>query len=155
MNTSVFETTADQLRNAQAKLTFLGPQSKPVPTVVIFVEGHVPSIEAFIPWQRSRRPYQNDDLPYTIKFAVSRVEFVRLLQTEKALLTGSSPAGAEFVSFTVVVETVSGSRAGEEFAIREPLLEQFYKTAIGAMNPDNSAARQGLSSQATKMGLKL
>jgi hypothetical protein len=154
MNTSVLEITADQLRTAQAKLTFLGPQSKPVPTVVFFIEGHLPSMEAFIPWHRSRRPYENDDLPYTVKFAVSRAEFMRLLQAERGLLAGSSSSGGEFISFTVVVETPSGG-AGEEFTIREPLLEEFYKTAIGAMNPDNSAARQGLSGQATKMGLNL
>jgi hypothetical protein len=154
MNVSVFDVTSDQLLTAQVKLTFLGPQSKPVSTVVFFIEGHPPSMEAFVPLHRSRRPYENDDLPYTVKFAVSRAEFMRLLQTEKGLLTGSSSSGAEFISFTVVVETLSG-RTGEEFIVREPSLDEFYKTAIGAMNPDNSAARQGLSGQATKMGLNL
>ncbi len=154
MNASVFDATADQLRTAQAKLTFLGPQSKPIPTVVFFIEGHSPLMDAFVPFHRSRRPYENDDLPYTVKFAVSPAEFVRLLRTEKGLLAGSSSSGAEFLSFTVVVETPSG-RAGEEFTIREPLLKEFYQTAIGAMNPDKLAARQSLSDQATKIGLKL
>ncbi len=154
MNASLFEVTPDQLRSAQAKLTFLGPQSKPVPTLVLFIEGHLPLMKAFVPFHRSRHTYENDDLPYTAMFAVSRAEFVRLLRAEKGLLAGSSSSGGEFVSFTVVAEGVGG-RTGEEFMIREPSLEEFYKTAIGAMNSDNSTAREGLSRQATRIGLDL
>jgi hypothetical protein len=154
MNASVFDAIEGQLRAAQAKLTFLGPQSKPIPTLVLFTEGRAPSMKTFVPFHHAHHPYDNDDLPYTVQFAVSRDEFLRLLRAEKALLTNASASGAELISFTVVIQTTGGI-AGDEFVVKESQAEPFYRGAIGALNPENSAARQGLTSQALKMGLKL
>ena len=154
MNTSVLDATEDQLRNSQAKLTFVGPQTKPIPTVVFHAEGYAPSMDAFVRFHHSGRSYQNDELPNTIQFAVSPSEFMRFLRAVKPVLTASSSSGLELVSFTVVHQSVGG-RTGEEFIIREPSVEQFYRAAMGALDPQNSNAKQGLRSQAAKMGLDL
>ena len=69
MNSVILDATENQLRRSQAKLTFLGPQTKPIPTVVLFAEGHVPSMETFVRYHHARRPYENDDLPYTGRVA--------------------------------------------------------------------------------------
>ena len=151
MKTSVLDATEAQLRRAQAKLTFLGPQTKPIPSIVLFTEGYAPSLDAFVPYHRSRRTYAVDDLPYTLRLAVSSAELMRMLRAAKALLVGPTSSGPELVSFTVVNETPS--RAGEEFVIQESVVERFYKAAIGALDPKNSAARQALSAQAANVGV--
>jgi hypothetical protein len=152
MDIVVLDATEDQLGQSQGKLTFLGPQTKPVPTVVFSAENHTPAIQAFVPFHLSRRPYQNDDLPYTVTFMVSRTEFMRLLKAVRPLVVMPG-SGSDLISFTVVHESPNG-KSGGEFMIKESLAEAFYRAAIGALSADNVAGQKALSDQAAKSGLK-
>lgn len=147
MAESILDATEQQLKRAQAKITYLGEQTKPIPTVVFFTEGHKPSRNSFLKVQRSPHPYTNDELPYTVQFSVTAFEFRRILSTLKPVLTKEEIGkGPQFLSFSIVRE--NGSQIeGHEFAIGPSFGEVFYRRLISALEPKNEAARTGLAKQ--------
>lgn len=69
----IWEPTSAMLNGAQAKLTWLGTQSKPIPTVVFSVaEISVPAFQAL---QGDTMPYGNDSTPYTRSFKINAKQF--------------------------------------------------------------------------------
>src|SRR5579864_4361589 len=102
MNESILDATIDQLRMAQAKITYLGTQSKPIPTVIFFTEGHHVDRDQFASVQQHGKAYPNDDLPYTMQFTVRPEELRRILDALKPVLAGNDKvSGPVILSFTV------------------------------------------------------
>jgi len=139
MTGSIWSLTVEQLANAQAKLTYLGEQTKIVPTVALTVEGHKLAMVRFLSVQRTRKPYANDESPYTKTAVVSRAEFQRLLAGVQPIVDKSN-VQPNFVSFTVV-NGAGAALVGQEFFISRSDGKQFYAALLQALSPGNDEAR--------------
>lgn len=131
---SMWTLTNEQLRTAQAKITYLGVQSKPVPTVTFGIAGQAVVMARFLEVQLSQQPYDNDEMPYTKSFPVSVNEFQRMLAAAKPILVQLDTGRADFLSFCVV--SGSGDEiVGKEFFIPSSRGESFYRALLGAVSP--------------------
>jgi hypothetical protein len=147
MNDSVFSVGADQLTRAQAKITYLGEQSKPISTVLFFSEGFVAELDKFLKMQAEPTPYDNDLLPSTQSFAVSPAEFHRILQSVKPILEALDPSSQpEFLSFTVAYSTDS-DWIGQEYRLDYEQGAGFYSALIEALDPDNESGVEIVTKQ--------
>jgi hypothetical protein len=142
---SVWVLTDEQCRNAQAKITYLGEQTKPVPTL-LFGVGRTPSIAAFLKVQRSAAPYDNDTMPYTKTFTVSSEEFRRMLAAVQPIVANIAEQRPDFLSFAVLCAG-NNEVVGEEFPISRALGEAFYRALLTAVSPDNEMAKMMLTNQ--------
>lgn len=122
----------DQLVKAQAKITYLGPQSKPIPTVVFAVKGHKVSMIRFVSVQRSPKPYENDELPYTKFFEVTADEFRRMLEAAINVIGTGGSTEAEFLAFTYVTGA-GASASGKEYLIPHSRGKQFYTALLSSL----------------------
>ncbi len=147
MNDSVFGLNVDQLTRAQAKITYLGEQRKPIATVILFSEGFVVELDKFLKMQDDPTPYGNDRRPYTQSFTVSAPEFHRILLSVKPILEAlDSSQKHEFLSFTVTCDTDSGL-IGQEYRLNHGQGADFYSALIKALDADNVQGREIISKQ--------
>lgn len=143
MAESILDATEQQLATAQAKVTFLGTQTKPIATVTFAPEGQVVSMDRFLAVQPGGQPYSNDGLPYTEHFAVTPAEFRRVLGALKPVLTGPEAARPPLIlSFTVV-----GDAGGGDFRIARDAARRFYLVLINSLDPENHRGRTLLHNQ--------
>lgn len=147
MSPSILNSTEEQLRSAQAKITYLGEQTKPIATVVFHTSGHKVMMKDFAKLHRGGELYTNDELPYTRFFGVTPQEFSAVLRSLLPVL--SDPAvsqGADFLSFTVL-RKVNSKVEGQEFKIGSAAGKGFYQTILKALGMDNESGRQILQKQ--------
>lgn len=143
MTESILDASEKELVNAQAKVTFLGTQTKPVGTVTFASEGHPVSMDRFIAVQPGGRSYANDSLPYTEHFSVTPAEFKRMLAAIKPVLIESNAAsGGVILSFVVV-----GDTGGREFRMNQDVGRSFYPALIKSLAPGNDFGRTMLRKQ--------
>jgi hypothetical protein len=147
MPTTITEATVEQLKSAQAKLTYLGLQDKPIGTVIFYSKGHNVRLDRFLTFQASPELYSNDNSPYTAMFEVTPVEFHRILSNLKPILTqcGNDPA-VEFLSFTIVIEAGENAQ-GQEFRIDSANADAFYQKLQGAINSENKLGLEAVTKQ--------
>jgi hypothetical protein len=147
MAESILDSSAQQLQSAEAKVTYLGEQTKPIGTVIFCSKGYKPALEHFPAVQRSRHTYTNDTSRYTQEFAVEPDEFQRMLTAVKPVLKASETySGPEFLSFAVLRQTMNGIE-GREFHIAPSTAKDFYTKLIGAMEANNIKGRKALGRQ--------
>lgn len=147
MVNTIFHATEKQLESAQAKVSYLGEQLKPIPTVVFHAKDPVLSIEHFLEVQPTPTPYPNDTLPYTKEFAVTPAEFRRMLLAVEPIVTAEHAAqGPEFLSFAVVREERSRV-TGREYRVGPASAPQFYRALIDALDAANVVGRSTLERQ--------
>ena len=151
MAQSILDSSEDQLKMAQAKITYLGEQTKPIPTIAFYTEGHRLAMETFVQFQQGQREYDNDSLPYTQTFRVTPVEFRRLLLAAKPrLIPAAKSANPNYLSFCVVRKE-AGGQVGEEFWIEPAAGAVFHRAVMEALESQNDAGRKALAGQATKL----
>jgi hypothetical protein len=145
MATEIWEVGDDQLKSAQAKITFLGEQEKPIPTIVFTVDGRKPSMVRFLTVQRSNRPYGNDELPYTKTFSVTIPEFRRILNAVRPV-TANAAAEPNFLSFCIV--TGAGNAViGREYFIDKAHGRELFAALQSSISPNNTTAHSLLAAQ--------
>lgn len=151
MSEKILDATEEQLQSAQAKITYLGEQEKPIHTVIFFTEVHTVALDHFTSVQRSPEPYTNDGLPYTKQFSVTAKEFQRVLSAVKPIVTKIDAAkGPEFISFSVTRNTDVGFE-GHEFRIGPASARPFYQNLIDALDTQNRFGRDVLIRQFTNI----
>ena len=147
MSDSILSSTAVQLQKAQAKITYLGEQSKPIATVVFHSSGHKANMEKFAKFHRESELYTNDEMPYTRFFAVTPHEFSDVLASlERVLSDPSVSRGPDFLSFTILREE-GYNIEGHEFRIGSAAGKNFFRAVLEALNEDNELGRQTLQKQ--------
>lgn len=147
MNTSIVHATAAQLASGQAKITYLGVQTKPIASVVFHAEGFNLSMDDFIEVQPTPTPYPNDTLPYTRVFTVMPAELRRMLLAVEPVITAEDAGReSEFLSFTVVREERSRV-TGSEYRIGPEAAPTFYRALLDALDPGNTAGRAAIEMQ--------
>ena len=146
---SMFDLTEQMLATAQGKITYLGEQKKPIPTVVFSTLPNSIVMDRFLPWQRSIERYDNDYMPYTVTFIVTPIEFTRIIKDlEPVIITKEVGDGLPFLSFTVIWRD-GGQFIGHETRIGYASGKEFYKILANALEPGNQAGRAALSRQET------
>lgn len=147
MSQSILDSTTEQLQTAQAKITYLGEQTKPIATVVFHAPGHEVSMKDFAKVHCTGELYTNDELPYTRAFAVSPQEFSDILKALKPVL--SDPAvsqGAEFLSFSVFRKE-NADIEGHEFRISAKAGKSFYQSILNSLSKESETGRQIIQKQ--------
>jgi len=148
---TILHATEQQLASGQAKITYLGPQTKPIPTVVLHAQDRDVSMEDFTEVQPTPEPYPNDPLPTTVVFAVTPAELHRMLLAVEPVVTATDAGGDAFLAFTVVRRERSRV-TGAEWAVGPDAAPAFYRALIGALDPANAGGRAALTRQATHVG---
>ena len=147
MTESILNVVPEKLKEAQAKITYLGEQGKPIATVVFSATGYKPALVDFLKAQHAAAPYANDTLPYTQYFSVTPQEFANILQALKPTLTDPAvSSGADFLSFSVT-RRENASLEGHEFKIGAKEGQKFYQSLIKHLKPDNKAGHEALEKQ--------
>ena len=147
MSQLILDSTEAQLQNAQAKITYLGEQTKPIATVVFHTSGYKVIMRDFAKLHRTGHLYTNDELPYTRFFAVTPQEFSEVLRSLKPVL--SDPAvsqGPDFLSF-MVLRKEDSNMEGHEFKIGSAAGKSFYQVILKALREDNELGKQILEKQ--------
>lgn len=134
--TDIFGWTSEELQLAQAKITYLGEQTRPVPTVVFSTEESAfpASLEHFLDFQQSSKAYGNDRLSTIMRFTVAPEVLRRMISNVRVTLTGKEiVAGTPFLSFTLV-RKVGNEIQGREFLISRDSGTSFYQGLISAFD---------------------
>ncbi len=138
------------MKLAQGKLTYLGEQKKAIGTVIFSVAGCPVDMARFVAVHRTGKPYPNDQLPYTVAFEVSTLEFARVLALVEPLLAAADPGAAvDFVSFAIVAEGDEVVLAAE-LAVSRGECPGFYRRLAEALDPDNQPGREAILGQLGK-----
>jgi hypothetical protein len=144
----LLQATGTDLRSLQVKLTYLGAQTKPVPSVVFTTFHHLIRMDWFVPLRRPGLHYGNDEIavwnftvtPDEIKHIVetiSRVEAVRKRgETEDAC-----------VSLMFILQGSRLGRSSFEALLDLDGFEAVTSALRNAIDEDNGLARKVLNLQ--------
>jgi len=123
-----------QLTTLQGKLTFVGPQEEPVPSVGFTSTSNTMNLSLFVPFQRAGFSYQNDTLQVRL-FTASTAQLQAMLQNAGLIpaVQAGGVGNPPYVSFSLV-NTVPGTKGYE--AILSPadgisLLNAFRNALAG------------------------
>lgn len=127
----------EQLRTLQVKLTYVGTQDKPIPTVAFTSSFNTVDMEKFKPFRRSGFHYGNDDLPNIWTFACSPEELQQMIKSVGEIeAVSQGEVIGEFLSFMMYNTTSKGDKAFEAILDAETgelLLEEIR----AALDPAN------------------
>lgn len=140
---AVGELLSSDLETAQVKLTYLGPQTKSIPTIVLTVDGHPVKWEAFAPWHHPE--HGNDEIYQRFKgdqpsLSVSVGELRAVIQnlkqvTDEINRTVSDLPIVPWVSCTVTVGT-PGQVKGVEFTFDHHSAGELFVLMRGSLRAD-------------------
>ncbi len=136
----------DQIR---MKLTYIGPQTKPIPTVILRIQDLNVGKESFYPVQRDYKIYGNDTGPYVNVFNLSPTEFKKILTAVKPLLKNSNRENTDSdrVSFSVVSQTAPGNFMGKEYFISTEFGANFYQKLVESLKDSDLDVQKAISAQ--------
>lgn len=133
--------------SAQAKITYLGEQSKPIASVVFHTANMRPDMKIFAHIDGPSNKFSNDDSPYTATFAVSSDEFTNILTALQPILSGSRISeGPDYLSFTVQRNN-GGTSSGGGFRIGPSFARRFYTAVLSGIDRHNDAGKQAVLKQ--------
>ncbi len=128
-----------QLRTLQVKLTYVGEQDKPIPTVAFTSQFNTLDLEKFRPFRRPGFHYGNDDLPNIWTFTCSPEELQRMVNTlgEIQAVRQGKVIG-EFLSFMMYNTTPAGEKVHEAILDAEmtKLLLEKIKASLDPANKE-------------------
>ncbi len=129
----------EQVRTLQMKLTYVGEQDKPVPTVAFTSHFNVLDMGKFKPYRRPGFHYGNDDLPNLWAFTCSPEELQKIIKAvgEIRVVRRGEVIG-EFISFMMHNTTPDGDRVHEAIldADTSKLLFEKIKAALDPANKE-------------------
>jgi len=138
----------EQLRTLQVKLTYVGPQKKPIPTLAFASHFDVVDMEKFRQFRRSGFDYGNDDFPNIWTFTCSPEELQQMIESvgEVEAVRQGKVIG-EFLSFMMYNTTPEGDKAFEAILDAETseLLLNKIRGAFDTGNTGGIAALDGLA----------
>ncbi|MBM3149180.1 MAG: hypothetical protein FJ008_01990 [Chloroflexi bacterium] len=126
-----------QLQTLQVKLTYVGSQKKPIPTVAFTSHFNVLDMEKFRPFRRDGFDYGNDDIAVWT-FTCSPEELQRITKSAGEIqVVRRGEVIGEFLSFMMLNTTLRGDRVHEAILDAETsrlLLEKLR----AALEPGNT-----------------
>ncbi|MCP4674849.1 MAG: hypothetical protein GY854_04935 [Deltaproteobacteria bacterium] len=128
---------AAELSRAQLKLTYVGEQTIPVPTVVISTLHRLPDLDEFTPYRSRGILYANDEGTDVRSGAVTADELKGLVQAASAQPALSpNDLGAAALTLTITRRTSTGTQGGE-MIVNLPTARSLVSALIGVANPSN------------------
>ena len=134
---------------AEAKITYLGVQTRPILTVAYATVGSEwpVTLDHFMAFQRVRRPHSNDVQPGVRRFTLSPGMFQKTVASAGGTLAESASAEEKpILSFTVVLK-IGDDFKGQEFLICRRLGERFYRSLIKPFEESGEAIPAPLAAQ--------
>jgi hypothetical protein len=126
-----------------AKITYLGDQEKPVPSVFFHSAGTATGYEVFVPCQSEGVDYSNDTVGNAGHFFISKQEQSSVL-ANLAAITPVSPPGAPRWAFVMVQISPSGPRS-IEWLTQDGGARQIVNAITRGLASENELGRQILS----------
>jgi hypothetical protein len=138
----------EQLRTLQVKLTYVGAQKKPIPTVAFTSSFNTVDMEKFKPFRRSGFHYGNDDLPNIWTFTCSPEELKGMIDAVGEIeAVRQGEVIGEFLSFMMYNTTPEGDKAFEAILDAETskLLLSKIRAALDTGNTEGIETLDGLA----------
>lgn len=134
--------TATDLRPLQVKLTYVGPQTKSVPTVVFTTFYHIPVLNWFVGLRTPGLHYSNDDIALW-NFTVTPEEMSRVVNAiaKSDIVPENRESGDPLLSLMMVAQ---GSRIGSigfEAVVTYDQFRVLSDTIRNALDSTNHLAR--------------
>jgi hypothetical protein len=136
-----------RLKLGAAKLTHVGEQTGPVPTVLIQSYYHVVALQKFHTWRTAGLSYGNDDLPIILNFSVSPQELRSIFaEVKRVWSTEEQENRPSSLSFTGMVDAPEGIQGAEVlFTYRGGV--ELHRALAGAIDQDNKIGQIVLRNQ--------
>src|SRR5262249_10300750 len=131
---------------AQAKISYLGEQTKPIPTVIFGLENREIDILQRLSREHPGALYTNDKMPYTKTFTVTEQEFRRMLSAVLPIVSTNRDSVPDYLTFLVLIGQGDTSQT-EEFLITRSGSTAFYRALLGALAQDNKPGQVLLEAQ--------
>lgn len=128
----------------QMKLTYVGEQSKVVPTVAITADSHDLDMDCFKPFRKTGVDYGNDEVATVVALSVTTEELqgiIGALGVMPAVKEGAREG--QFLSF-MMCNKVDGQTKGFEAIVDASDAEALLRTIVDELEPDSDTARQTL-----------
>jgi len=138
----------EQLRTLQVKLTYVGIQEEPIPTVAFTSSFNTVDMEKFRPFRRSGFHYGNDDLPNIWTFTCSPEELKGMIDAVGEIeAVRQGEVIGEFLSFMMYNTTSEGDKAFEAILDAETskLLLSKIRAALDTGNTGGIETLDGLA----------
>jgi hypothetical protein len=140
--------TATDLRPLQVKLTYVGPQTKSVPTVVFTTFYHIPVLNWFVGLRTPGLHYSNDDIALW-SFTVTPEEMSQVVNAiaQPDIVPENRESGDPFLSFMMAAQ---GSRIGSigfETVVNCDQFSVLSETIRNALDSTNQLARSVIDRQ--------
>lgn len=145
MPQTILDATAEQLPQAQAKITFIGTQSKPIPTVIVATAAGAPWLDEFTVIQ-NQRTYENDTERVS-QFLVSPQEMHKLLGSVRGSVVAQASGSQPRVLSFCVARKKDDQVVGEQFWVESAKASGFYRQLLDALPRENEKGRAALESQ--------
>jgi len=144
--------SAAQLAGTQVRLTFVGPTSRPFPTLGFTTTGASLDLSVFLPYYRHGFSY-DDDAQATTTFSVSNTEMKSLIDSIGTLpaVTDGGVDASEYVSFGLFVN-VSGQPQAFESIMDVASSQDLMTKALSAL-ASNQGAITALQSYGCALGI--
>jgi hypothetical protein len=124
----------------QMKLTYLGVQTEPIPTLMLASQ---PNLSRFAPFRRPAIDYGNDQLPVIYRCSPTAAEFataLRAISTEAAITAGGL-ATERFLSFSMI-NVISGTTKGFEAVLNRADTNTLLDKLGGSLRSNRTCAVQ-------------
>lgn len=135
--------TARDLRTLQVKLTHVGMQSKPVPSVVFTTFYHIVRMEWFVPLRKPGLHYNNDEIALW-NFTVTPEEVERIVKSLHKSATGQAAQQTQGPYLSLML-ALRESRLGQhdyEAVFSQDQSAIVIQTITDALNADNGMGRK-------------
>jgi hypothetical protein len=133
--------TARDLRTLQIKITYIGSQTKPIPTVVFTTIYHLMQMDWFLPLRSSNLHYNNDDIA-VLNFTVTPDEIQQVVTMLTQLESVRNPRAVDvpYVSLMLVLQESRLGQARFEAVLGRRDAELVIRTIDNALHANNGLA---------------
>ncbi len=140
--------TATDLRPLQVKLTYIGPQTKPIPTVVFTTFYHVPVLDWFFGLRTPGLHYNNDDIALW-NFTVTPEEMSQVVNAmaKSDIVPENRESGDPLLSLMMAVQGSRIGRVGFEAVLNRDQFGVLNETVRDALDSTNQLARSVIDRQ--------
>src|SRR5262245_8701273 len=149
---TIFDRSEAELSRSTCKLTWRGPQTIPVPSVLLHTKDCKASLQQFRRVQNSEE-FSNDELtfgtdrPWKSPHLVVPADVRRILSaTQRFVDLSPNQSSSGALSFAVLRE-VEGAVERFECRVKDEARPAFYESLLSAIDPDNKPARAAILEQ--------
>jgi hypothetical protein len=147
LNTLAAGTVTD-LRPLQVKLTYVGPQTKPVPTVVFTTFYHIPVLDWFVGLRTPGLHYDNDDIALW-NFTITPEEMSQVVKSmaKSDIVPENRESSVPFMSLMMAAQGSRIGSVGFEAVVDRDQFRVLSDAIRNALDSTNQLARRVIDRQ--------